>query len=208
MKSLLIFCAFYGRFAVFHAWENHLIFIFFYFTVLFNQILGDVRFLWPRATADHERQLFDEFTIITRKDVYENDENRIDLITLMLRSVDNSDQNEIKPYFYDRPTIPFDDGAIPSSSSPSLQDVDVIVPNSNAEPTTERPSDGDSTIPLPEKLEIFTGYTYDRPSNSMQLPSEEVPNESTTTDTVDYLPGASSRTTVDVEEDESSFSAQ
>lgn len=130
-----------------------------------------------------------KFVVITRKDVYSSD-NRIDLLKLKLRNehqefmainglVDTS-YNEIKPYIYEKPNVPFHEGE-PSNDNESREDV---------EPTTAKPM-----VPaiLPEKLEDF-GYSYNRPLNPMELPDRQI--KITTSEPYDDLPGASARIAV------------
>lgn len=161
---------------------------------------------WPRASSDNNMEFSDEFSIITQRDVYENDENRFDLLTLMLRAVDeesdvSNDQNEIEPYFYDRPRIPFDDGT-PAVTPQDFDDVNIVqdvIGVGNAEPTTERPKDEEGvSVPVPEKLEEFSGYVYVRPQRPMELPTVTTTTEAT--DEYVDLPGASARTTIVDEE--------
>lgn len=130
----------------------------------------------------------DKFVVITRKDIYSTG-NRIDLLKLKLRNehhefmainglLDTS-YNEIKPYMYEKPMVPFHEGE-PSNDNESREDV---------EPTTTKPLVMVPAI-LPEKLEDF-GYAYDRPLNPMELPDR--PIKVTTSEPYDELPGASAR---------------
>lgn len=128
----------------------------------------------------------DKFVVITRKDIYSAN-NRIDLLKLNLRNeqfmeinglVDTS-FNEIKPYVYEKPMVPFHEGE-PTNDNESREDV---------EPTTAKSMVMVPSV-IPEKLEDF-GYSYDRPSNPMALPDQ--PIQRTTSDPYDEFPGASAR---------------
>lgn len=128
----------------------------------------------------------DKFVVITRKDIYSSD-NRIDLLKLKLRNEQfmeinglvDTRFNEIKPYVYEKPKIPFHEGDV-NNENESREDV---------EPTTAKSMVMVPAI-LPEKLEDF-GYSYDRPLNPMELPDR--PIQLTTSEPYDDLPGASAR---------------
>lgn len=87
--------------------------------------------------------------------------------------------NEIKPYVYEKPMVPFHEGE-PTNDNESREDV---------EPTTAKSMVMVPSV-IPEKLEDF-GYSYDRPSNPMALPDQ--PIQRTTSDPYDEFPGASAR---------------
>lgn len=130
----------------------------------------------------------DKFVVITRKDIYSSD-NRIDLLKFKLSNdhrqfmeineLVDTGFNDIKPYVYETPMVPFYDGQ-PSNDNKEREDIEPTTPKSMV------------MIPpvLPEKLEDF-GYSYDRPLNPMALPDR--PFELTTREPYDELPGASAR---------------
>lgn len=121
-----------------------------------------------------------QFTIITRKELYEPDSNTESMLVKINTNhldagVNNGRKNDlhISRYIYQKPEIPFEEPVqsvdAPDAESKSREELD---------PTTEinRPRI------KPEKIKDFTGYTYDKPVNPMKLP-DRLPTLTTTAST-------------------------